>query len=307
MGLAEADRLGAVLRLLLKDAGCSSSAARMSALFGADDLALKQLGKLDWSGEIARAIAFTARTSAPGNRRCPRGPLAGALPSSLAEASRIDRDPLRARGRIVTMLGFPPAAADAVRSLDEHWDGAGSHSGIAARRSRCSGGSPASRRRWRSSWPATGLAGARDGARRRGRWFDPRLAERVPRRSATTTGCGTSLATRRAGRADLGAARASCSPATQRLDRVAEAFARVDRREVAVHRPPFRGRRALRRGHRCGSSSARAALRDLRRAGLLHDIGKLGVSNSILDKPGRLTEDEYAQFASTRATARRSC
>jgi len=28
-------------------------------------------------------------------------------------------------------------------------------------------------------------------------------------------------------------------------------------------------------------------------AGLLHDIGKLGVSNAILDKPGRLTEAEY--------------
>ena len=36
-------------------------------------------------------------------------------------------------------------------------------------------------------------------------------------------------------------------------------------------------------------------LRDLRRAGLLHDIGKLGVSTLILDKPDRLTERERAE------------
>ncbi|HEX2078970.1 MAG TPA: HD domain-containing phosphohydrolase, partial [Longimicrobium sp.] len=35
-------------------------------------------------------------------------------------------------------------------------------------------------------------------------------------------------------------------------------------------------------------------LRDLRRAALLHDVGKLGVSNRILDKPGKLTEQEFA-------------
>ena len=37
-------------------------------------------------------------------------------------------------------------------------------------------------------------------------------------------------------------------------------------------------------------------LRDLRRAGLLHDIGKLGVSTLILDKPDRLTERERAEI-----------
>jgi HD-GYP domain-containing protein (c-di-GMP phosphodiesterase class II) len=37
-----------------------------------------------------------------------------------------------------------------------------------------------------------------------------------------------------------------------------------------------------------------AGRRDLRRAGLLHDIGKLAISSRILDKPGRLTEDEFA-------------
>jgi HD-GYP domain-containing protein (c-di-GMP phosphodiesterase class II) len=40
----------------------------------------------------------------------------------------------------------------------------------------------------------------------------------------------------------------------------------------------------------------RRELRDLRRAGLLHDIGKLGVSNMILDKPGKLDEREWAQM-----------
>ncbi len=36
--------------------------------------------------------------------------------------------------------------------------------------------------------------------------------------------------------------------------------------------------------------------RDLRRAALLHDIGKLGVSNMILDKPGKPTEAEFDEI-----------
>jgi putative nucleotidyltransferase with HDIG domain len=37
-------------------------------------------------------------------------------------------------------------------------------------------------------------------------------------------------------------------------------------------------------------------IQDVRRAGLLHDIGKLGVSNLILDKAGKPTDEEFAQI-----------
>ena len=43
------------------------------------------------------------------------------------------------------------------------------------------------------------------------------------------------------------------------------------------------------------SAAARVAARH-HRAGLLHDIGKLGVSNMILDKPGKPTDEEYAMI-----------
>jgi putative nucleotidyltransferase with HDIG domain len=39
-----------------------------------------------------------------------------------------------------------------------------------------------------------------------------------------------------------------------------------------------------------------AELENLHRAALLHDIGKIGISASILNKPGKLTDEEYAKM-----------
>jgi HD-GYP domain-containing protein (c-di-GMP phosphodiesterase class II) len=79
-----------------------------------------------------------------------------------------------------------------------------------------------------------------------------------------------------------------------RLDRIAEAFTRV-----IDAKSPFTARHSERVaeiavgiGRRLGFHPD--TLRDLRRAGLLHDVGKLAVNNLILDKPGRLTDEEFA-------------
>jgi HD-GYP domain-containing protein (c-di-GMP phosphodiesterase class II) len=78
------------------------------------------------------------------------------------------------------------------------------------------------------------------------------------------------------------------------LDRVAEAFA-----TVVDAKSPFTGRHSLGVARIASGVGATLgisfeAARDLRRAALLHDLGKLGVSNLILDKPGKLDDAEWA-------------
>jgi putative nucleotidyltransferase with HDIG domain len=76
------------------------------------------------------------------------------------------------------------------------------------------------------------------------------------------------------------------------LDTVAEAFA-----EIIDAKSPYTYRHsanvaALARGVGRQMGVGELEERRLVRAGLLHDIGKLGVSNRILDKPGPLTDEE---------------
>jgi putative nucleotidyltransferase with HDIG domain len=79
----------------------------------------------------------------------------------------------------------------------------------------------------------------------------------------------------------------------ERLDTIAEAFARV-----IDAKSPYTAQHsknvatiAVSAGEAMGLDAKE--LRLLRRAALLHDIGKLGVSNAILDKPASLDPVEY--------------
>jgi len=87
-------------------------------------------------------------------------------------------------------------------------------------------------------------------------------------------------------------------PMRERFDRLEDTL-EIALRMWAGDASPFTGRHsvgvariATGVGETVGLDGER--LRDLRRAALLHDLGKLGVSNLILDKPGKLDDAEWA-------------
>ena len=79
------------------------------------------------------------------------------------------------------------------------------------------------------------------------------------------------------------------------VDQIAQGFADViDSKSPYTNGHSHRvAEYALAIGRQFGMNPAEA--RWLNRLGLLHDIGKLGVSNSILDKPGKLDDQEWAR------------
>src|SRR5262249_5071891 len=116
---------------LLKDAGCSSNASGVCELFGGDDIAAKRARMVtDWSNELQAAL-YALEQSAPGAswferaKRVATVARLGPKAASRLVQLRCDRG-----AEIVRQLGFGASAADAVRSLDEHWDGHGHPRGL---------------------------------------------------------------------------------------------------------------------------------------------------------------------------------
>ena len=298
MRLAEALELDAATRshlfyaLLLKDAGCSANSARMAALFGADDHVAKRSSKrIDWSARLP-AFAWSLRTVAP--RRSLRTRVDRLL--AIRTEGEVTRALMAARcdrgAEIARMLGFSAETAEAIRALDEHWDGGGQPRGLRGEeipllaRILClaqtaeifhrSGGV-------RAAWAVL--------RKRAGRWFDPALV------AAFGTFRDDGAFWGALGDGDI----AAWEPAggilladDARLDRIADAFAGVvDAKSPWTYRHSDRTCViVLSVAEALGADAP--LLRDLRRAALLHDIGKLAVSNRILDKPAALTAAEYA-------------
>ena len=280
--------------LLLKDAGCSSSAARMTELFAADDLALKHAFKRVDFSSLSEVVAFAARHTAPGSPPLARAAqLLRALRGFRAEGQAIVETRCERGANVVAMLGCPPAVAEAVRALDEHWDGSGRPRGLTGDAIPLLARIACLAQVAEVFHAADGREAAREVVRaRRGRWFDPEVADAF---LAIRDGAGL---WRRLADGEVAGLLAEAEDVPEdaadeaRLDLIAEAFA-----EVIDAKSPYTASHsegvaayAVAIGERLGMGAE--DLRSLRRAGLLHDIGKLGVSNAILDKPGRLTPAE---------------
>lgn len=297
-------RLGLPLQLrrdlyyaaLLKDAGCSSNAARVFSLFGGDDRLTKGARmQVDWSNYF-RAAFYAMGHAAPGGSWFAR---AARIAKLARGGPRIAAELVETRCRrgaeIVQQLGLGPGAAEAVRALDEHWDGRGHPRGLA-------GDEIPIVARILTLAQTLEVFAMRGGAvhglsvvrERAGRWFDPLVVAACAGLERDLTGW-CALETRplqqHVVEAEPGGAALLAGP--RALDRIAEVFA-----EIVDAKSPFTGAHSQRTTHLAVAISAKLGwdsetIADVRRAGLLHDLGKLTVPNTILDKPSPLTPSEW--------------
>jgi HD-GYP domain-containing protein (c-di-GMP phosphodiesterase class II) len=296
MRLPAADASDLFYATLLKDAGCSANAERVFQMFGGPDehhtkraVWLRDWRKLDQ--KVRYAIEWVEPEGDFLARMRQFLKLAAIGPSGERELFEIR---CARSAAIARALGMSEATAEAVHAMDEHWDGGGHPKGLKGERipiaARIIGLAQVVEIFWGVGGPERALEMARQ---RRGRWFDPELVDCLASISSPTM--WTSLAA-----ADLNAAVAAAEPAERaiaatgdRLDQIATAFAWViDAKSSFTFEHSDRvSALALRAGTRLGFSAV--ALTRLKRAALLHDIGKLAVPNAILDKPGRLTAAEW--------------
>ena len=142
---------------------------------------------------------------------------------------------------------------------------------------------------------ANGIEAAkREVANRAGTWFDPRLAAAFATVAASADfWLGLSAGNLQEQIFALDPAQATSIVDEDYLDDIAAAFA-----QVIDSKSPFTSGHSERVTLFTGLIAEELALPDderrwIKRAALLHDIGKLGVSNSVLDKPGKLDPDEW--------------
>jgi HD-GYP domain-containing protein (c-di-GMP phosphodiesterase class II) len=298
MRLAQALELDSVTRshlfyaLLLKDAGCSANSARMAALFGADDHVAKRTSKrVDWARAFP-AFIWSLRTVAPdGPLRARAGRLLavkreGEVTRALMQA-RCDRG-----AEIAYMLGFSSETAEAIRALDEHWDGGGQPSGLRGDEIPLLGRILCLSQTVEIFHSDRGVAAAWAVARRRsGGWFDPALVELL----GDIVGDAEFWAS--LAEEDLSAWEPMdrlLSGDDEQLDGIAHAFS-----VVVDTKSPWTYRHSDRTSTIVTSLAVSLGaddetVSDLRRAALLHDVGKLAISNRILDKPAKLSRTELA-------------
>jgi len=284
--------------VLLTDLGCSSNAARICELYEADDRAFKQ-GYKTVGTSLAATLHFVFSRTARGK---PLHQRAAAIGKILTNGDSIAQELILSRctrgADIARSLRFPEPVCEGIYRLDEHWDGSG-------RPGRLRGSEiPLYSRIALLAQVAdvfhahAGRSASIDEVRRRaGNWLDPQA---VAAFESVASDYSFWLALKSP---SLPAMVVALAPADDELavdddylDAIATSFG-----QVIDAKSPFTSGHSLRVADfafaiaekmRLDSSRARS----LRRAAFLHDVGKLGVSSAVLEKPASLDEREWVEM-----------
>lgn len=285
--------------LLLKDMGCSSNAARIHQIFGGDEQNAKRDFKTtDWQ-RLLEGFAYVRRHAAIGQSLFQRFLRIVKIASgSPGQARQLVQIRCERGANIARDLGFPESCAQAIYGLDEHWNGRGHPDGLKGEEipllARIVSISQTFEVFQATEGTDAAFAVLED---RQGRWFDPRLVQAA--RGLKQDKVLWEIFSDR----EPAVARAlvmSIEPQggvlfadEDRLTKICEGFA-----SIIDAKSPWTFR------HSMGVTEAAvgiarvlalppAEITQIRHAALLHDIGKLSVPNSILDKPGKLDDAEF--------------
>jgi putative nucleotidyltransferase with HDIG domain len=293
VGLESSQRSSLFYALLLKDAGCSTTAAHIATTFGNDDQQVKRESRLIDAQRPRTALGYLRRNVAPGAGLLERARhLRAVVAMSHGGVDELERMRCERGADIARAIGLGEEAATAILQLFEHWDGhghpgerAGEEISLLARMACLS-------QTMEVFWQQGGAAAACDVARaRRGTWFDPALVDALDEIERDV--CFWASLERPDVQAVEPADRVARAD-DARLDRVAEAFAGIVDAKSPYTAQHCAGVAEIADGIASTMGLDHATRRLLRRAALLHDIGKLGVSNRILDKPGPLSDGEWS-------------
>ena len=284
--------------LLLKDLGCSSNAARIAQLYLTDDRSFKRESKT-LKGGAAAAMNFVINHAAAQMNLSDRLRTIGTV---MRGGNSIVRDLIETRctrgADIAGKLRFSQGVRQGIFSLDEHWDGSGHPQGLIGHAIPLYSRIALLSQVIDAFFTSVGKSDALEEAQTRsGTWFDPDLVAAFSS-VAQSHDFWVNLAA-----PDLEQKVLAMAPGLDRvivddpwMDDITDAFGQViDAKSPYTSGHSERvGDYALMIGERLGIDAPNA--RWLRRAAILHDVGKLGVSSQILEKPGPLDEDEWIEM-----------
>ncbi|ATG35702.1 putative metal dependent phosphohydrolase [Phaeobacter piscinae] len=296
--LSRQDRSDLYFTLLLKDLGCSSNAARISTLYRTDDLSFKRNFKFV-DDTTRKKLDFLLQHTGQGDSGFKRlKTVTGVIARSDSIATELIQTRCDRGAKIARLMRFSERIAGGIAALDEHWNGGGHPAGIS--------------RKDISLFSRIALmaqvtdvfalqygsgAAADELESRAGSWFDPELVP-VFTRVIRTPGFYDTLTSDRLETSVFSdpAARATLRVDDTYMDDISYAFSKV-----IDAKSPFTYGHSERVAHYTDMICETLGFelphrRWMVRAGLLHDLGKLGVSNAILDKPGRLSDQEMKQM-----------
>jgi len=283
--------------LLLKDCGCSGNSSKTFHALLADDLKAKRDVKTtDWTSVGFESLQYALTHVAVGKPFLERAQALFRLAVNQKAHTR-DVTKIRCeRGAILArLMGLPEETADAILDLDEHWDGTGLPDNLRGEKINLYARIMLVAQTLENFEVAQSKEAAVQVIQQRSRkWFDPGIAKVVlalAKQNRLWTGIDDPDLVSVVQELDRSAKYLTIGDET--LDRICGAFA-----QIVDAKSPFTfnhsngvANASVTIARRLGLSPGRVIF--VRHAALLHDLGKLGVSNAILEKPAQLTDQEW--------------